>query len=38
MNAKYADVISTTEVINYLNALPDELFELPKGAPDPVAR
>jgi hypothetical protein len=27
MNAKYADVISTTEVINYLNALPDELFD-----------
>jgi maleamate amidohydrolase len=37
MNAKYADVISTTEVINYVNALPDDLFELPKGVPDAAA-
>jgi maleamate amidohydrolase len=33
MNAKYADVISTAEVINYINALPGGLFELPTGVP-----
>jgi hypothetical protein len=32
MNAKYADVISTAEVISYINTLPDGLFELPAGA------
>jgi hypothetical protein len=37
-HAKYADVISTTEVINYVNALPDDLFQLPKGVPDAAAR
>ena len=38
MNAKYADVISTAEVISYLNALPNGLFELPKGVPDETSR
>lgn len=31
MNAKYADVISTDEVIAYLEGLPSKLFDLPKG-------
>jgi len=33
MNAKYADVISTAEVISYVETLPDGLFELPAGTP-----
>jgi maleamate amidohydrolase len=33
MNAKYADVISTAEVISYIETLPGGLFELPAGAP-----
>ena len=33
MNAKYADVISTAEVIKYIDALPERLFELPSGVP-----
>jgi maleamate amidohydrolase len=33
MNAKYADVISTDEVIKYLNALPRDQFDLPSGVP-----
>ena len=33
MNAKYADVISTAEVISYVETLPAGLFELPAGAP-----
>ena len=33
MNAKYADVISTAEVISYIETLPAGLFELPAGAP-----
>ena len=33
MHAKYADVISTGEVINYIEGLPDGLFELPSGKP-----
>jgi hypothetical protein len=37
-HAKCADVISTTEVIKYVNALPDDLFQLPKGVPDAAAR
>ena len=32
MNAKYADVVGTEEVIAYIDGLPDGLFELPKGA------
>lgn len=31
MHAKYADVISTAEVIDYVSKLPAGLFELPKG-------
>ena len=33
MNAKYADVVATAEVIEYLRDLPDGLFELPTGDP-----
>ncbi|MGB0629247.1 MAG: isochorismatase family protein [Alphaproteobacteria bacterium] len=31
MNAKYADVVSTDSIIEYLEGLEDGLFELPKG-------
>ncbi len=33
MNAKYADVVKTSEVIEFFDKLPDNMFELPKGAP-----
>lgn len=33
MNAKYADVVKTDEVLDYFNGLPAGLFDLPKGAP-----
>jgi hypothetical protein len=33
MNAKYADVIPSGEVIDYMNGLPKGLFDLPEGAP-----
>ncbi len=33
MNAKYADVVKTDEVIEYFDTLPAGLFELPKGMP-----
>jgi maleamate amidohydrolase len=32
MNAKYADVVGSSEVINYLEGLPNGLFELPSGS------
>ena len=32
MNAKYADIVSTDETIEFIEGLEDELFELPKGA------
>lgn len=31
MNAKYADVVKTAEVLAYFDQLPEGLFELPKG-------
>ncbi len=31
INAKYADVIKTREVLNFFDTLPDGLFDLPKG-------
>jgi maleamate amidohydrolase len=34
LNAKYADVVASPEVIDYINQLPDGLFDLPKGDPD----
>ena len=33
MHAKYADVVKTAEVLEYLNGLPPGLFELPSGRP-----
>jgi isochorismate hydrolase len=32
MNAKYADVVKTSEVLAFLDTLPKEMFELPKGS------
>lgn len=37
MNAKYADVVATKDVVAYLNKLPDSLFDLPKGDPSAAA-
>lgn len=34
MNAKYADVIGSGEVLSYFRDLPDGLFDLPKGDPE----
>ena len=31
MNAKYADVVPSHELIEYIEGLPDGLFDLPKG-------
>lgn len=31
MNAKYADVVKTAEVLSFFNSLPAGLFDLPKG-------
>jgi nicotinamidase-related amidase len=33
MNAKYADVVKTAEVLAFLDGLPAGMFELPHGAP-----
>lgn len=33
MNAKYADVVKTAEVLAFFDSLPPGLFDLPKGAP-----
>jgi maleamate amidohydrolase len=35
MNAKYADVIKTAEVLAFFDTLPSGLFDLPKGVADP---
>jgi maleamate amidohydrolase len=37
MNAKYADVVKTAEVLSFFDTLADDLFELPTGnaAPEP---
>jgi maleamate amidohydrolase len=37
MNAKYADVIKTAEVLAFFDTLPAGLFDLPKGVTDPQA-
>ena len=37
MNAKYADVVKTSEVLDFLNTLPAGMYDLPKGTP-PAAR
>ena len=33
MHAKYADAISTAEILSYFNQLPANLFDLPTGSP-----
>ena len=38
MNAKYADVVGVDETIEYIESLPDGLFDLPPGAPLSEAR
>ncbi len=36
MNAKYADVVKTSEVLSFFDTLPSGMFDLPKGsAPEP---
>ena len=35
MNAKYADVLKTTEVLVFLDGLASGMFELPKGSSAP---
>ena len=32
MNAKYADVVKTSEVLSFFDSLPGGMFDLPKGA------
>ncbi len=32
LNAKYADIVKTEEVINYFDSLEEDLFNLPKGS------
>ncbi len=34
MNAKYADIAGVDEVVGYIDDLPDDLFELPRGNPE----
>lgn len=41
MNAKYADVVKTAEVLAFFETLPEGMFDLPKGVPaseSPLAR
>jgi len=33
MNAKYADVVKTSEVLEFFDSLPPNMFDLPKGSP-----
>ena len=33
MNAKYADVVKTSEVLDFFDSLPPNMFDLPKGSP-----
>ena len=33
MHAKYADVVTTSEVLEFFDELPADMFDLPKGAP-----
>ncbi len=37
MNAKYADVVKTAEILSFLDTLPEGLFDLPKGETPPMA-
>ena len=38
MNAKYADVVKTSEVLAFLDGLPSGLFELPQGSSPQAAK
>ena len=38
MNAKYADVVKTAEVLSFLDTLPEGLFDLPKGEAPQMAK
>lgn len=38
MNAKYADVVKTAEVLAFFDTLPAGMFDLPKGAPEVIPR
>jgi maleamate amidohydrolase len=35
MHAKYADVVSTAEILSYFDQLPADLFDLPAGSRNP---
>ena len=35
MHAKYADVVSTAEILSYFEELPGNLFDLPAGRDEP---
>jgi nicotinamidase-related amidase len=37
MHAKYADVVSTAEILSHFDQLPADLFELPTGSGSPAA-
>lgn len=38
MNAKYADVVKTAEILSFFDSLPADLFDLPKGDAPPMAK
>ncbi|MBN9081929.1 MAG: hydrolase [Rhizobiales bacterium 62-17] len=38
MNAKYADVVKTAEVLSFFDTLPADLFDLPKGETPKMAK
>jgi hypothetical protein len=38
MNAKYADVLKTADILTFLDSLPSGMFDLPKGAAVPGPR
>jgi len=38
MNAKYADVVKTSEVLAFFESLPSGMFDLPKGSPAPAPK
>jgi maleamate amidohydrolase len=37
MHAKYADVVSTAEILSYFDQLPGDLFDLPAGRCSPAS-
>jgi hypothetical protein len=38
VHAKYADVVSTAEILSYFDQLPADLFDLPAGGRSPATR